>query len=99
MDKKPAPGTLSAGRRSHLDEALEIFEAELNPGDPVHRRAGQLANLAVQLMGEYADLLAEADEHLPPAERPRVVPAHRERALEGLSRLAEILDIELEGAD
>ncbi|MFI6374816.1 hypothetical protein [Streptomyces sp. NPDC050546] len=99
MDEKPAPGTLSAGRRSHLDEALEIFEADLNPGDPVHRRAGQLANLAVQVLGEYVDLLAEADRHLPPAERARVVSAHKERALEGASRLAEILDIEVRAAD
>ncbi|MFH8656551.1 hypothetical protein [Streptomyces afghaniensis] len=98
MDTKPAPGTLSTGRRSHLDEALEIFEADLNPDDPVHRSAGQLANLAVQVLGEYADLLAEADRHLPPAERTRVVSAHKERAIEGLSRLAEILDIEIEDA-
>lgn len=95
MDSKPTPGTLGPGRRSHLDEALEIFEADLNPDDPVHRRAGQLANLAVRVVGEYAELLAEADEHLPQTERERVDPAHRERALEGLSRPAEILDIDV----
>ncbi|MFF8397022.1 hypothetical protein [Streptomyces sp. NPDC016172] len=99
MDNKPAPGTLSTGRRSHLDETLAIFEADLNPDDPVHRRAGQLANLAVQVLGEYADLLGEADRHLPPTERTRVVSAHKERALEGLARLAEILDIEIDAAD
>lgn len=63
------------------------------------RRAGQLADLAVQVLGEYADLLGEADRHLPPTERSRVVSAHEERALEGLARLAEMLDIEIDAAD
>lgn len=73
---------------------MALFEADLNPDDPVHRQAAQLANLCVQAFGEYAALMTEASEYLPKAARDRIIPIHSERALEGLSRLSEILDLE-----
>lgn len=94
MDDNPTPGALAPNRHSVLDDALRHFEADLNPNDPVHRQAGQLANLCVQAFQEYACLMAEANEQLEPDARARIIPAHQERALEGLSRLQEILGID-----
>ncbi|MGW1730036.1 hypothetical protein [Streptomyces sp. NPDC001999] len=92
--RKPEPGGLSPNRHSHLEELLDQFEANLNLHDPVHRKAAQLGNLAVQVFAEYADLLSEAHHHLPEAERDRVISMHGARALEGLNRLKEILDLD-----
>ncbi|MFF3355424.1 hypothetical protein ACFYWN_22925 [Streptomyces sp. NPDC002917] len=94
MDKRPTPGALSPNRGSVLEDALRLFEADLNENDPVHRQAAQLANLCLQAFGEYAHLMTEANSYLPKAERDRIIPGHQARALEGLSRLAEILNIE-----
>lgn len=91
---KPTPGALAPNRHAVLENALEIFEADLNPDDPVHRQAAQLANLCLQAFREYAKLMAEANEHLPKAARDRIIPMHQERAIEGLSRLDEILGLD-----
>ncbi|MEV7690668.1 hypothetical protein [Streptomyces bungoensis] len=96
MDDRPTPGALAPNRHSFLEDALARFEADLNADDPVRRRAAQLANLCVQVFGEYAALMQEADRHLPREARHRIIPVHVERSLEGLSRLAEILDVDLE---
>ncbi|MFE4651547.1 hypothetical protein [Streptomyces sp. NPDC056707] len=94
MDNRPTPGALGPNRPTVLEEALELFEADLNPDDPVHRQAAQLSNLCLQAFSEYAKLMAEANEHLPKAARDRIIPVHQERALEGLSRLREIVGVE-----
>ncbi|MEU0068531.1 hypothetical protein ABZ027_02995 [Streptomyces sp. NPDC006332] len=96
MDDRPTPGALAPNRHSLLQEALALFEADLNTDDPVRRQAAQLANLCVQVFSEYASLMQEADQELPRAARDRIIPVHMERSLEGLSRFAEILDIDLE---
>ncbi|MFC4610582.1 hypothetical protein ACFO9E_22705 [Streptomyces maoxianensis] len=94
MDDRPTPGALAPNRHSVLEDALALFEADLNADDLVHRQAAQLANLCVQAFGEYAMLMTEADEHLPKAARDRIIPIHMERAIEGLSRLQEILGLD-----
>ncbi|MET9774785.1 hypothetical protein ABZ023_11055 [Streptomyces sp. NPDC006367] len=96
MDNRPTPGALAPHRHSYLEDALALFEADLDADDPARRRAAQLANLCMQVFREYARLMQEADQHLPDAARERIIPVHMERSLEGLSRLAEILDIDLE---
>ncbi|MFE2719551.1 hypothetical protein ACFXKI_48730 [Streptomyces mirabilis] len=73
---------------------MELFEADLNADDPVHRQAAQLANLCLQAFREYATLMEEAHQHFPKEARDRIIPVHVERSLEGLSRLAEILDLD-----
>ncbi|MEV6474568.1 hypothetical protein [Streptomyces sp. NPDC051657] len=95
--REPTPGTLSPRGSSVLEDSLRHFEADLNDGDPVHRQAAQLANLCIQAVSEYASLMAEADAHLAKADRDRIIPAHQTRALEGLSRLTEILGIDSTG--
>ncbi|WP_228181973.1 hypothetical protein [Streptomyces anulatus] len=97
MDKKPTPGALSPRGTSVLEDSLRHFEADLNDNDPVHRQAAQLANLCIQAFSEYASLMADADAHLAKVDRDRIIPAHQARALEGLSRLKEILDIDSNG--
>ncbi|MFD3521748.1 hypothetical protein [Streptomyces sp. NPDC058653] len=94
MDDKPTPGALAPNRASTLEDALELFEADLNSDDPVHRQAAQLANLCVQTFREYAALMTEADKHLAPVDRDRIIPTHQKRSLEGLSRLTEILGLD-----
>ncbi|MFD7057791.1 hypothetical protein [Streptomyces sp. NPDC059906] len=96
MDNRPAPGALAPHRYSYLEDALELCEADLDADDPDRRRAAQLANLCVQVFREYATLMQEADQHLPKAARDRIIPVHVERSIEGLSRLAEILAIDLD---
>ncbi|MEU6635720.1 hypothetical protein [Streptomyces rochei] len=93
MDK-PSPGALAPNRHAFLEEALDIFEADLNPDDPVHRQAAQLANLCIQAFGEYVTLMTEANGDLPEAARDRIIPKHQERAEEGILRLKEILSID-----
>lgn len=94
MDKKSTPGTLSPRGPSVLEDSLRHFEADLNDNDPVHRQAAQLANLCIQAFSEYAALMAEADAHLAKPDRDRIIPDHQARALEGLSRLTEILNLD-----
>ncbi|MFF7100000.1 hypothetical protein ACFY9X_07415 [Streptomyces nigra] len=96
MDDRPTPGALAPNRHSVLEDALALFEADLNSDDPARRQAAQLANLCVQVFREYVTLMQEADQHLPKEVRDRIVPVHMERSLEGLSRLAEILGVDLE---
>lgn len=96
VDNRPAPGALAPHRYSYLEDALELCEADLDANDPARRRAAQLANLCLQVLREYATLMQEADRHLPEAARERIIPVHMERSVEGLSRLAEILGIDLE---
>jgi hypothetical protein len=96
VDNRPAPGALAPHRYSYLEDALELCEADLDSDDPSRRQAAQLANLCVQVLREYATLMQEADRHLPKAARDRIIPAHMERSIEGLSRLAEILGVDLE---
>ncbi|MFJ8795896.1 hypothetical protein [Streptomyces sp. NPDC102462] len=94
MSERPEPGTLTPGRHSVLEDALELFEADLNRDDAVHRQAAQLANLCVQLAGAYALLMREAHERLSPEDRKAIIPPHQDRGIEALSRLHEILGIE-----
>ncbi|MET9449144.1 hypothetical protein [Streptomyces cinerochromogenes] len=96
MDDRPTPGALAPNRHSVLEDALALFEADLNTDDPTRRQAAQLANLCVQVFQEYATLMHEADQHLPKEARDRIIPEHMERSIEGLSRLAEILGVDLE---
>ncbi|WP_159107568.1 hypothetical protein [Streptomyces rubrogriseus] len=96
MDNRPAPGALAPHRYSYLEDALELCGADLDADDPARRRAAQLANLCVQVFKEYATLMQEADQHLPKAARDRIIPVHMERSVEGLSRLAEILALDLD---
>lgn len=94
MDDRPAPGTLGPNRHAVLEDALALFETDLNPDNHVHRQAAQLANLCLQVFGEYTALMGEANEFLPKEARDRIVPVHQARAIEGLSRLAEILALD-----
>lgn len=96
MDDRPTPGALAPNRLSVLEDTLALFEADLNADDPVRRQAAQLANLCVQVFGEYAALMQEADRHLPKEVRDRIIAVHKKRSIEGISRLAEILDLDLE---
>nr|WP_168508340.1 hypothetical protein [Streptomyces sp. S1D4-11]QIY95527.1 hypothetical protein HEP87_17635 [Streptomyces sp. S1D4-11] len=96
MNDRPTPGALAPNRHSVLEDALALFEADLNADDPTRRQAAQLANLCVQIFREYATLMQEADQHLPKEARARIIPVHKERSLEGISRLAEILGVDLE---
>jgi hypothetical protein len=89
-------GALASNRYSVRQDALALFEADPSTDDPVRRQAAQLANLCVQIIREYATLMQEADQHLPRTARDRIIPVHVERSLEGLSRLAEILNVDLE---
>lgn len=68
----------------------------LDADDPTRRQAAQLANLCVQAFREYATLMQEADQHLPREARDRIIPVHMERSIEGISRLAEVLGVDLE---
>ncbi|MCX5008433.1 hypothetical protein OHB05_38335 [Streptomyces sp. NBC_00638] len=96
VDDSPTPGALAPNRHSVLEDALALFEVDLNVDDPARRQAAQLANLCVQVFREYATLMQEADQHLPREARDRIIPIHMERSIEGLSRLAEILGVDLE---
>lgn len=96
VDDRPTPGALAPNRHSVLEDALALFEVDLNADDPARRQAAQLANLCVQVFREYATLMQEADQHLPREARDRIIPIHMERSIEGLSRLAEILGVDLE---
>ncbi|WP_432187704.1 hypothetical protein [Streptomyces sp. Tue6028] len=96
MDDRPTPGALAPNRHSVLEDALALFEVDLNEDDPARRQAAQLANLCVQVFQEYATLMQEVDQHLPREARDRIIPIHMERSIEGLSRLAEILGVDLE---
>lgn len=95
-DQRPVP--LRPIVTPSYKRVLALFEADLNTDDPVRRQVAQLANLCVQVFSEYATLMQEADQELPRAARDRIIPVHMERSLEGLSRFAEILDIDLSEA-
>ncbi|GAA2908675.1 hypothetical protein GCM10011428_23560 [Streptomyces violaceus] len=69
MDDRPTSGALSPNHHSVLEDALALFEVDLNPDDLIHRQAGQLANLCVQVFGDCVTLMAETDEYLPTAAR------------------------------
>lgn len=45
MDKQPTPSALCPNQGSVLEDALRLFEADLNEDDPVNRQTAQLANL------------------------------------------------------
>ncbi|MFI8068901.1 hypothetical protein ACIF85_08905 [Streptomyces sp. NPDC086033] len=94
MSEHPEPGALAPGQHSVLEDSLELFEANLNQHDPVHRQAAQLANLCVQLAGAYVLLMREAHERLLPEDRKAIIPPHQELGIEALSRLGEIIGID-----
>ncbi|MEU0954735.1 hypothetical protein ABZ353_20690 [Streptomyces niveus] len=96
MNEQPAPGALAPNRHSVLEDALALFDADLDADDPTRRQAAQLANLCVQVLREYATLMHEADQQLPGEARDRIIPVHVERSIEAVSRLAEIVGVDLE---
>jgi hypothetical protein len=96
VDDRPTPAALAPNRHSFLEDSLALLEADLDADDPTRRQAAQLANLCVQILREYATLMQEADQHLPSAERDRIIPVHMKRSIEGISRLAEILGLDLD---
>ncbi|MFI6209985.1 hypothetical protein ACIBAI_27015 [Streptomyces sp. NPDC051041] len=95
MNERPAPGALAPNRHSVLENALTLFDVDLDADDPTRRQAAQLANLYVQVVREYVTLMEEADQHLPREARDRLIPVHMERSTEAISRLAEIVGVDL----
>lgn len=96
VNERPAPAALAPNRHSVLEDALALLDADLDADDPTRRQAAQLANLCVQVLREYATLMHEADQQLPGEARDRIIPVHVERSIEAISRLAEIVGVDLE---